>query len=404
MLAFVLLAALAGSALHPKMQDKETPAPPPAASNVPMDGVALIPENERRLRQAHFTKQTAVIAPNGKPIRIVAQAGVSDLAVLRARNLLRFFLTDVPNSKYGTDKTPVANAMANNRAMLMMPEGEHREGREPRIEAQPLYEDETPVDGSRWYVLNDWEHRDAAFEEIFHLVHDAGIGAAQAGALPRYQQELDTEARAAIADGRWGIPIDPHVGDWIKELEAEDSLAQEYIASVIDTYYGLWAAFDEAPGGMWGIYCAKTRNELAVKDPRGKALLEAFLPEMMHGYEALIDPDFEGTFSLTFDTKQPYTHKSRYYVDATLTGSKDSSIKGNAEDNVLRGNHGNNALHGGQGQDVAVFNGPSSQYIIRVDESLVTVRDRIQGGDGKDTLTSIEVLRFADGDVRAPAK
>ena len=178
------LPALAGPAPHPKMQDEETPAPPPAASNVAVDGVALIPESKRRLRQAHFTKETLVIAPNGKPIRIVAQAGVPDLAVLRARNLLRFFLTDVPNSQYGRDKAPVANAMANNRAMLMMPEGEHREGREPRIEAQPLYEDETPVDGSRWYVLNDWEHRDAAFEEIFHLVHDAGIGGHQAGALP----------------------------------------------------------------------------------------------------------------------------------------------------------------------------------------------------------------------------
>ena len=172
---------------------------------------------------------------------------------------------------------------------------------------------------------------------------------------------------------------------------------------MIDTYYGLWAAFDEAPGGMWGIYCAKTRDELTTKDPRGKALLEAFLPKMMHGYEALIDPNFEGTFSLTFDTEHPYTHKSRYYVDATLTGSKDSSITGNAEDNVLRGNHGNNALHGGQGHDVAVFSGPATQYIIRPDESFVTVRDSIQGRDGNDTLTSIEVLRFADGDVAAPA-
>ncbi len=86
-----------------------------------------------------------------------------------------------------------------------------------------------------------------------------------------------------------------------------------------------------------------------------------------------------------------------------ISKSLDSSITGNAEDNVLRGNHGNNALHGGQGQDVAVFSGPSSQYIIRVDESFVTVRDRIQGGDGNDTLTSIEVLRFADGDVTPPA-
>jgi hypothetical protein len=376
--------------------------PSPTASLLPFD-IEPIPETARRLRRAGFTKQTAVIAPNGKPIRIVAQAGVRDIAVARARNLLRFFLTDVPGSQYGADKTAVANAMADNRAMLMMPEGAHREGREPRIEAQPLYEDETPVDGSRWYLRNDWDHRDAGFEEIFHLVHDAGIGTYQPGALARYQQELDTEARAAIADGRWGIPIDPHVGDWIEELEAEDSLAQEYIASVIDTYYGLWAAFDEAPGGMWGIYVAKTRDELDSKDPRGKALLEAFLPKMMHGYEALIDPDFTGEFSLAFDAMQPYTHKSRYYVDATLTGDANSGLYGNDQDNVLRGNRGNNTLRGGNGQDTAVFTGPRAQYTVRPDGQSVLVQDRMQERDGTDTLQSIELLRFADGEVSAPA-
>ena len=52
---------------------------------------------------------------------------------------------------------------------------------------------------------------------------------------------------------------------------------------------------------MWGIYTAKTREELAHKDPRGQALVEAFLPPMMNGYEALIDPSFEGEFKLSFD-------------------------------------------------------------------------------------------------------
>ena len=386
-----------------------TPAPeskpekPPAAPAGPPDALLFfdlepLPDTAGRLRREGFTKQTHIMAPNGKPIRIIAQAGVRDIAVARARNLLRFFLTDVPGSQYGANKAAVANAMADNRAMLMMPEGAHREGREPRIDAQPLYEDETPVDGSRWYLRNNWEHRDAGFEEIFHLVHDAGIGTYQPGALPYYQQELDTEARAAIADGRWGIAIDPHVGDWIEELEAEDSLAQEYIASVIDSYYGLWAAFDEAPGGMWGIYCAKTRDELDTKDPRGKALLEAFLPSMMHGYEALIDPGFVGTFSLTFDAQQPYTHKSQYYVDATLTGTANSSINGNAEDNVLRGNQGDNALHGGEGLDTAVFSGPAGDYTITAADGFVVVADGVAGRDGIDRLTSVEVLQFADSD------
>jgi hypothetical protein len=360
-------------------------------------GLTDIPTARHRLRREGFTKRTEVMAPNGKPIRIIAQAGVPDIAVARARNLLRFFLTDVPGTRYGADKSAVANAMADNGAMLMMPTGPHRPGHEPRIDAQPLFQDETPVDGSVWYLTNDWEHRDAGFEEIFHLVHDAGIGTFMPGALPAYQRALDREARAAIADGRWGISVDPGVEDWIEELEKEDSLAQEYIASVIDTYYGLWGAFDEAPGGMWGIYAAKTRGELADKDPRGQQLLEAFLPPMMHGYEALIDPSFEGEFRMQFESSLPYTHKSRYYIDATLTGGRDSSLRGNAENNTLRGNHGDNVLRGEDGDDTAIFSGTRDEYRIQRDGDVVTVTDQVDGRDGTDRLIGVETLHFSDG-------
>ncbi|MDP7028602.1 MAG: alpha/beta hydrolase fold domain-containing protein [Phycisphaerales bacterium] len=355
--------------------------------------------HDPRLIDAGFTKQAVVPAPNGKPIRIIAMAGVPDIAVARARNLLRFFLTDVPGSRYGADKSAVANAMANNGAMLMMPTGHHQPGREPDVDAQPLFQDETPIDGSRWYLLNDWDHRDAAFEEIFHLVHDAGIGTWLPGALPEYQRKLDAEARRALRDGRWGLPIDPDVAEWIEELEAEDSLAQEYIASVIDTYYGLWSAFTERPGGMWGIYAAKTREELDRVDPAGKALVEAFLPPMMYGYEALIDPNFEGAFSLRFDPAYPYTHKSRYYVDATLTGTRDSDLRGNDQDNVLRGNAGDNTLFGGGGFDTAVFSGSRQEYEVEIVDGFLSVSDSVSDRDGCDRLSSIEQVQFGDGEV-----
>ena len=95
-------------------------------------------------------------------------------------------------------------------AMLMMPEGAHREGREPRIDAQPLYEDETPVDGSRWYLRNNWEHRDAGFEEIFHLVHDAGIGTYQPGALPVVPTVNSTPKQGRpLLTAAGALPIDP---------------------------------------------------------------------------------------------------------------------------------------------------------------------------------------------------
>ncbi len=352
-------------------------------------GIQALPENSE-YREEGFVKYTEVIAPNGKPIPIIAQKGVRDIAVARCRNLMKFYLTNVSGSKYGSDKSKVANAMANNHAMLMMPEGAHREGHEPEIDAQPQFESETPVDGSHWYIHNDWDHRDAAFEEIFHLLHDNGIGTYKRGALPQYQKELKAEAIKAIKDGRWGIPIEPEVRDWIEELRDEDSLAQEYIASVIDSYYGLWAAFDENPGGMWGIYIAKTRNEIKEKDPNGFALLEAFLPPMMFGYESLIDPNFRGTFSLQYNEEFPYTHKSQYYVDATLTGSINSNLLGNDAENTLRGNSGNNILDGGEGNDTVIFQGKKEEY--EINENIV--KDTVRGRDGTDTLISIESIQF----------
>ena len=352
-------------------------------------GIQALPEDSE-YREEGFVKYAEVIAPNGKPIPIIAQKGVRDIAVARCRNLLKFYLTNVPGSKYGSDKSKVANAMANNHAMLMMPEGAHREGHEPDIDAQPQFESETPVDGSHWYIHNDWDHRDAAFEEIFHLLHDNGIGTYKRGALPQYQKELKAEAIQSLKDGRWGIAIDPHVKNWIEELRREDSLAQEYIASVIDSYYGLWAAFDENPGGMWGIYIAKTRDEIKEKDPSGFALLEAFLPPMMFGYESLIDPNFRGTFSLQYNVEFPYTHKSQYYVDATLTGSINSNLLGNDADNTLRGNSGNNILDGGEGNDTVIFQGKKEEYEITDN----IVKDTIQGRDGTDTLISIESIQF----------
>ncbi len=377
------------------------PAPeiPPRA---PVDpdrlGIKALPDDAPRAwRREGFTKYTEVVAPNGMPIRIIAQPGVRDIAVARARNLLKFFLTDVPGSRFGADKSAIANAMGVNRAMLMMPEGAHEEGAEPHLRAQPLYEEECPVDGSRWYLESDWEHRDAGFEEIFHLVHDAGIGTFVPGAAPAYQRELKREAAAAISDGRWAIPIEPGVREWIRELAEEDSLAQEYIASVLDTYYGLWATFDERPGGMWGLYIAKTRAELEEKDPRGKELIESFLPRMMHGYEALIDPGFNGEFTLEYDPARPWTAKSRWYVRARLTGANAADLTGNDADNILTGNRGDNVIDGGAGFDTAVFTGSRTEYVLKQVGATRKVRDLVTGRDGTDTLRNIECIRFADG-------
>jgi hypothetical protein len=339
-----------------------------------------------------FNRFASVVSDNGGVIPIFAQDEVSYTQLLRARNILRFFLTNVADSKWGNDKSDVGNMMASNGAALMMPNGAHEEGNEPNLPAQPLYADETPADGSTWFMENDFEHRDAAFEEIFHLVHDMGIGTFAPGARPEYQQDLDAEARLAIADGRWGIPVEPEVQDWLDELEAEGSLAQEYIASVIDSYYGLWGPWNEGEGGMWGVYIAKTRDEVSALDPEGKTLLEQFLPPYI-GTEIILDPTLEQDFSLSFDPEKPYTHKSQYFLHVSLSGTASINLIGNESDNTLRGNEGDNILDGLGGEDTAVFCNSITEYTVSADGE-VTVVD---GPSGLDQLRNMEWAHFSEG-------
>ena len=180
--------------------------------------------------------------------------------------------------------------------------------------------------------------------------------------------------------------------EWLDELEREDSLAQEYIASVLDTYYGLWGAWDEGEGGMWGIYIAKTRAELPTLDPAGQDLLEQFLPPMLT-QEVRLDPDLQDDFHLSFDASRPYTHKSQYMTWVSASGDHAIDIYGNAADNTLRGNEANNELHGGDGFDTVVVCGPQSDFTVDVAGDGVTVR----GPRGVDRLFDIERIQFTDG-------
>jgi len=85
-----------------------------------------------------------------------------------------------------------------------------------------------------------------------------------------------------------------------------------------------------------------------------------------------------------------------------FTGSADDDIlHGNAGDDILTGRAGNDRIDGGAGIDSAVFGGTRAQYTVAQGQSReILVSDlRPGGGDGNDTLTSIERLVFADGAI-----
>ncbi len=348
----------------------------------------------------HYQKYVTWKAPNGGEIKIVAVDAVSDEQLIRAWNILDFYLTNVEGSKYGADKTAVANAMANNNAVLVMPGGS--DGNSPTPESgllgQPLYQLEFPVEGSTAYINNDYDQRDAGFEEILHLVHDYGIGTnGTNGALKTtYHAEISQAMQNARTNSIWGNG-DAGVKSWLRELAAEGSLEQEYFAAVVDSYYGLWGAWTGGQGGMWDIYTAKTRADVIAKDPQGAALVQSFLSENLT-YMARIDPSFKGVFEMQYDASKPYTHKSQYLTKARLLGTESSGLAGNAHDNVLMGNAGANTIDGRGGTDVVQYEGASSEYTISQEGNVTVVASKLSPAD-VDRLTNVEILRFTDRDM-----
>ncbi len=348
----------------------------------------------------YYSKYIDYIAPNGKPIRIVAADKVSDEQMLKAYNVLSLYLTDTKDYK----KQAVANTMADRGALLNMPNGADGDGGTPdeALQGQPLYQMETPVAGGKWYQQSDYGHRDAAYEEIFHMVHDYGIGTTQrAAALPELSKKIKKGMDMALpknkadwgSKGLWGLGSK----DWLNELSREGSLEQEYIVSGIDSYYGLWEAYTEGDKGMWGMYVPKNRAAVIEKDPIAAQIIKRFIGENL-SYMERIAPEFEGTFKMSLDKAAPYTYKSQYLQNARLTGAKNSNLEANDLDNILLGNSGNNKLDGKGGADAVQFSGQSSEYSIAKNGDSIVVKDN-NGRDGEDFLTNVEILRFSDKDL-----
>lgn len=333
-----------------------------------------------------FDRYYELVVDGKKVMRYLVQPDVTQAQLEHIVRTTRWYVTDSPGSEYGSDKSAVRQKLHDNKALMVIPNGVHQEGKDVGVNGQELYSAEVAAPGSPWYVTNDAEHRDATLEEVFHQVHDRGIGTSEPGALPQYQEQLLQEAKSALADGRWA----KGQKDWTDELAAEGSLAQEYIASVIDNYYGLWA---HRPQGS-GYYAHNNRADVVANDPKGAALLRKFLGTTVD-LEAYIDPSFTGTFTMAKSDTAAYSHKSQYLRGARLTGSNPSNVVGNGQDNTLRGNTSDNTLDGGDGTDTVVYCNAQADYTITATGGVVTVT----GPDGTDTLKNVEQLHFQDSKI-----
>jgi hypothetical protein len=288
--------------------------------------------------------------------------------------------------------------MANNNAHMMLLNGADGDIElSESLQGQPLYEKEMITEGSVGYLSADLAtYRDASFEEILHLMHDYGIGtASQPGADMVFSKQVKAAQENAMAQRLWPTSnADASTLKWIEELRTEGSLSQEYLASVLDSYYGLWQAFTE-PGGMWGFYIAKSRADIQSQDPLGYASMQAFFQPNLT-YMARIDAEFTGTFSLQLDNNQIYTYKSQYLTNARLTGIKSSNLLGNAFDNQLAGNSASNIIDGAEGADTLLLRGKFSDYSLQNNSGNLLIQDSIAQRDGLIETRNIEKIRFSD--------
>ena len=349
----------------------------------------IIPSNLGKEYSANFNRYTKVVTPNGGKIHIVAQSNLTDEQIVRTRSTLEHFLKNYPGSEYGDNKSELANKMAENGAILTLLNGQDDGNNPVEVNGQALFENEIQVEGHPWYINQDYNnHRDATYEEILHLVHDYGIGIdghnSFPGAMPKYQSEIRQAQKNALSTNLWGIGVDK----WINELTDENSLTQEYLAALIDSYYGLWGGWtDSNTHGMWGIYVAKTRNEIFLEDPVGGEIMNNKFFHPYLTYNARIDSSFNGVFSLKFDSLKPYTNHSQYLKDITLLGNNDTSVYINQLDNNITGNKGTNTV---------IFNGNSSEYIIDITDIEISVTDKVSNRDGVNILKEIEKIKFTD--------
>jgi hypothetical protein len=364
------------------------------------NGIVPIPESAPQVVRDLFVKYTRIVAPNGRPIHLFAQDKVTDEMLVRAREVMRFYLTDAPGTKYGADKSGVANAMGDRRATLVYFNRERDAERAFRgglgdldIFGQDLYATESVVEGSVGY--RDNSTRDATLEEVFHLVHGAGIQPA----LPEYHDRIEEATRAAIQGKRWFTNA---------EWKREGCEPHEYIISVIDVIYGLWAHDPDGNGESFhGEYRYCTPAAAIEHDALGVEVLREFLPEDF-SFDARVTGAFKGTFTMTATSGDRSTLKTQHLTHVQLTGEHDANLIGNARDNRLGGNAGNNVLegrggnddlNGGPGQDVAVLQGKREDYTFERTGGVLSSTDRVRDRDSRDTYQDIEQIRFADGEV-----
>ena len=388
---FWVLASLSLASCDERASTRQAPALPDIDISGSENGIVPLPDDVDDVFKV-FDRYTKVVAPNGKPIHIVIEEGYTDEQAVHSRRVLAQHLTDLPGSRFGSDKSSIANAMADRNAVLAlfystetMRSAAARPFFRSGVHTQDLRGYETILEGTPEYMDNEDPPRNASYEEILHFVQAHGIDPAD----PVLTAALDE----AFANARE------------KDIyKHDDDETHEYFICGLEAYFDMWRHDPTGTGIREEEYVPISRKTLKEVDPAMYDIIEGFFGDRWL-YTADVDSGFEGTFSLVYDEENTYTNKSQFLVHVSLTGGKNSNLIGNGFDNTLTGNTGDNrftpgpgndTLDGGEGTDTAVFSGPSADYTVTNQGDVVTVKDESAERDGENALRNIERLQFTD--------
>lgn len=351
-----------------------------------------------------FDRYAAITTPSEDRIHLLAQAGVSDARIRRAREVLRMHLSDEVGTAAGASKTDVADAISDSCGTLALFANEAEyDLADPAVATfdadfgdayVPLFGDRIIVEGSPEYLQASPAY-DQTFGATAVLVYRKGLTTER----PAWADELELASANAKADGTFtSAGPEPYL-----------TLDEAYLGVLMESHAGVWGHDPSGDGSAQdGTYAFGSRPAMAAGDASTLALLEDFF-SAEHDFPAEVDPSFAGSFDMLFRMNVGYTHRSQYLTDVTLTGSNSVELLGSSDDNVLVGNAGNNnirgrsgddTIDGGDGLDSAIFLAPEAEFTITGNgDGSTAVQHNVVPGLGTDTLRNIEVIVFSDGNV-----
>ena len=265
------------------------------------------------------------------------QDDFTDEQILHTRRVLESYLVDIPGSEWGSNKVPIANAIATTNAILFLLNDETEydnpdlwELIDSGVQGQDLLATEVHPEGSSAYMNSS--QRDATYEEVLHYVHGYGIQLV----APGMQNAIESAMSEAI-ENEYYEPL--------SDLPIED-YDEEYLAMGLECYFGLWQ-HDPSGDGYCGDqeYAFIDRETMASGDPELYNIIQGFFGEKWE-YTASLSATFSNDFHLSLQNNLNYTFRSQYLTDITLNGEAAINIYGNNYDNNFQGNTGDNIFLG----------------------------------------------------------